>query len=229
MQWLFRFWRSTIGAKVVMALTGAVLYGFVIFHMAGNMNVFLGREAMLDYTELLHMSEEVVWLVRIVLLSCVVGHIASFVSLMGRTNAARPVGYQKKQDRAATLYSKTMRLSGVVVLGFIVWHLLHLTVGTVGDVKFHPDYRWAGHVADAYHNLTTGLAVPWMGGIYIFCNILLGFHLFHGSFSLFKTLGLAGEKHLRLARAVSYVLSSAVVGGNVAIAAAIVFGLVKPA
>lgn len=224
MEWLLRFWRSTVGAKVVMALTGVVLYGFTIVHMLGNLNVFLGETAMNEYGAMLHAVPELLWAARLTLLAALVGHIASFLQVAKRTMAARPVAYEKRANRASTLYSRTMRVSGLIVLVYIVMHLLQLTVGNL-----HPgEFRMQSEKApDAFHNLTTLLQVPWIGVVYIVCNVLLGFHLWHGSFSLFKTLGLHGERHLGLAKSVSWALSSAVVGGNVLITVAILTGLVK--
>lgn len=223
--WLQRFWTSSIGAKATMAITGAVLYGFAIVHMLGNLNVFLGKEAMNDYGAMLHAIPEVLWGARIVLLSCVVLHIVSFLMVYRRSSAARPVQYAKKANKASTLYSRTMKISGVTFLIYIVIHLLNLTAGV-----WHPGGTFLmqnDHAPDAYHNLTTLLSVPWMALLYIVCNVQLGFHLWHGSFSLFKTLGMSGERQLGLARKVSWALSTAVAGGNVLIALAIVAGLVK--
>lgn len=224
MEWLLRFWRSTVGAKVVMAITGVVLYGFAIGHMAGNLNVFLGRESMNDYGAMLHAIPELLWVARLTLLGCLVLHIASFLRVQAQTSAARPVAYKTRVNRASTLYSRTMRVSGVIFLAYLVLHLLQLTTGTL-----HPNFQMqeGGHAPLAYENLVAQLSVGWVGVVYAICNVLLGFHLWHGSFSLFKTLGLHGEKHLRLARSVSWALSTAVAGGNVAIALAILTGLVK--
>lgn len=224
MEWLLRFWRSTVGAKVVMALTGVVLYGFVIVHMLGNLNVFLGEEAMNEYGAMLHAVAEVIWGARITLLTCLVLHIWSFLHVAKRTMDARPVQYAKRANRASTIYSRTMRISGVLVLAYLVMHLMNLTIGNWmpgGEFLMQSD-----KAPDAYHNLTTLLRVPWVAAIYLVCNVLLGFHLWHGSFSLFKTLGLTGERQLALARTVSWALSSLVVGGNVAITVSIVSRLV---
>lgn len=226
MDWLLRFWRSTIGSKVVMAATGAALYGFVIVHMIGNLNVFLGREALNDYGAMLHAIPELLWAARLGLLTFLGLHILSFLRLAQLTAAARPVAYKKTTSRRATWYSRSMKVSGVIVLVYLVIHLLNLTVGA-----WHPggtfEEQPGGHAPDAFHNLTTLLAVPSMGIFYVVANLLLGMHLWHGSFSLFKTLGMSGEKHLRLARAVSWALSTLVVVGNVSIALAILTGIVK--
>lgn len=224
--WLQRFWTSSIGAKATMAITGTVLYGFAIVHMLGNLNVFMGLEAMNDYGAVLHTIPELLWVARLVLLSCIGLHIASYVLLYRRTAAARPVAYAKKANKASTLYGRSMKISGFTFLIYIVIHLLNLTAGV-----WHPGGEFlmqeGGHAPDAFRNLTSLLSVPWMALIYIVCNVQLGFHLWHGSFSLFKTLGLSGERHLGLARTVSWGLSTAVAGGNVLIVLWILTGLWK--
>lgn len=222
MSWLVRFWQSTIGAKFVMAITGVVLYGFTIVHMAGNLNVFLGAEAMNHYAETLRLVPELLWLVRGVLLASLVGHIASWVRLRSLTAAARPVAYQQRANRASTLYSRSMAITGPLVFAYIVFHLLHLTLGVV-----HPDFRELEKAPDAFHNLTTGLSNPLVGIVYIVANVMLGLHLWHGAFSLFKTLGLAKERHLALAKQVATGLTTLVVGGNVAVAVYVLTGLWK--
>ena len=226
MDWLLRFWRSTIGSKVVMAATGAALYGFVIVHMIGNLNVFLGRDALNEYGAMLHAIPELLWAARLGLLTFLGLHILSFMRLYQLTAAARPVAYKKQVSRSSTLYSRSMKVSGVIVLTYLVIHLLNLTAGV-----WHPGGTFlmqeGGHSPNAFHNLTTLLAVPGMGIFYIVANVLLGMHLWHGSFSLFKTLGMSGEKHLRLAKIVSWALSTLVVAGNVSIALAILIGIVK--
>jgi len=221
--WLAQFWQSSIGAKVTMAVTGVVLFGFAIVHMLGNLQVFLEPSFMNDYSKMLHGMPELLWSARLVLLGCLVLHIASFVVLQRRTMAARPVGYKMLTPQRSTFASRAMRLSGLVVLAYLVMHILHLTTGTI-----HPDFRMQdAHTPEAYHNLTTGLRVGWMGVVYIVCNALLGLHLWHGAFSFAKTLGLSGGRQLELARHLATGITVLVAGGNVLIAASILLGLVK--
>lgn len=222
MSWLVRFWQSTIGAKFVMAITGVILYGFVIVHMLGNLNVFLGADAMNHYAETLRLVPELLWAVRGVLLLATIGHIASWVVLARRLASARPVAYKQVTPRASTLYSRTMKVTGPMVLAYIVYHLLHLTLGAV-----HPDFRELEKAPDAFHNLTVGLSNPLVALVYIVANLMLGLHLWHGAFSLFKTLGLSGERHLRLAKQLATALTTLVVVGNVAVATFVVTGLWK--
>lgn len=222
MSWLVRFWQSTIGAKFVMAVTGVILYGFVVVHMLGNLNVFLGEEAMNHYAATLRLVPELLWAIRGVLLLSLVGHVASWVVLARRLGAARPIAYQRVQPRASTLASRTMRVTGPLVLAYLVYHLLHLTFGVV-----HPDFRELEVSPDAFHNLTVGLSNPLVALVYIAANLMLGLHLWHGAFSLFKTLGLASERHLRLAKQLAAALTALVVAGNVLIATFVLTGLWK--
>jgi succinate dehydrogenase / fumarate reductase cytochrome b subunit len=230
MSWLLTYARSTIGAKVIMALTGAAMYGFLIVHMAGNLLVFAGPEYHNHHSLFLHQMPELIWPTRLGLLGAIVAHIFSWINLRARSSAARPVAYKVKQSRASTLYSRTMAVSGPIVLAFIVVHLLNLTTGTV-----HPDFQMQGSTPGtveaatplAYENTVALLSQPLWGVFYIVCNLLLGLHLFHGAFAMCRTLGLAGERQQGLARALASAVTATIVGGNVAIASAILLGLVK--
>jgi succinate dehydrogenase/fumarate reductase cytochrome b subunit (b558 family) len=152
-------WGTMVGKKVVMAVTGLVLVGFVIAHMLGNLKIFLGAEAIDAYAVFLRTMGEplfpyslLLWVVRIVLLVCVVLHITAAVQLTRMSWAARPQGYETQQSIATTYAARTMRWSGVILVLFIIYHLLHLTAGAVG---FHPgEFR---HLS-VYHNVVAGAA-----------------------------------------------------------------------
>lgn len=223
MTWLVGFWRSTVGAKVVMAVTGFVLFGFTLVHMAGNLQVFYAPAYINDYSKLLHSAPELLWVARLTLLGCVVLHMWSWLALRAKSAKARPVAYQTKQNRASTIASRSMVLSGPLLLVFIIVHLLNLTIGTL-----HPNFReQAGGVApEAFHNLTTLLANPLWAGFYIVSMLALAGHLRHGVFSLACTLGLSGEKQRGLAQALATGFTALVIGGNILIATACLFGAV---
>lgn len=175
-----QFWRSTVGKKIVMAVTGLIMIGFVVGHLAGNLLVFAGRARINAYSAFLHSTGEVLWAVRIVLLVAVILHITAAWQLTAIDRAARPVGYAKHQYEAATWASRTMRWGGVLLLVFIVYHLLHMTLGTV-----HPSFT----PGDVYHNLVSGLSVWYIALFYIIAMIALGLHLYHGTWSSIRTLG----------------------------------------
>ena len=145
------FWGSTNGKKAVMAVTGAILFIFVIGHLAGNLQVFEGPAKLNAYGKLLHTLSELLWPVRIVLLLCVTLHITATVQLALLKKRARPVGYSAKKAIASSYASRTMYWSGPIVLAFVIYHLLHLTAG----------YRHPGAAfieGDVYHNVVLGLS-----------------------------------------------------------------------
>ena len=185
--WVVNFYRSAIGKKAVMAATGIILFGFVAGHMVGNLKLFLGSEALNHYAEWLRRIGEpmlpetaALWIARVALLLAVVLHIDAAVKLTMMNRKARPVSYRKKEHEAASYSSRTMRWGGIIILLFVIYHLAHLTFGTA-----HPDFR----PGDVYHNVTLGFRNPIVSGIYILANIALGFHLYHGLWSMFQSLG----------------------------------------
>ena len=185
--WITDFYRSAIGKKALMAITGIMLFGFVLGHAIGNLKLYLGADAMNHYGEWLRIigapafpEGALLWIVRIVLLAAVVLHIVAATQLTLMNRRARPIGYRERETLAASYASRTMRWGGVIVLLFIIWHLLDLTVGTV-----HPSFI----AGKPYENVIASFSVPWIAAIYIVGNLLLGFHLYHGLWSMFQSLG----------------------------------------
>jgi succinate dehydrogenase / fumarate reductase cytochrome b subunit len=227
MSWLLTFSRSTVGAKVIMALTGAAMFGFLIAHMAGNLLVFWGAAYHNHHALFLHQLPELIWPARIGLVLAIVAHIFSWLNLRARSAAARPIPYKVSKSRASTLYSKTMGYTGPIILIFLVVHLLQLTTGTL-----HPNYQFQSGGAieadtpAAFENTVAILSQPLWGIFYIVCNLLLGLHLFHGAYAMCRTLGLSGDRQQGVARALAAGVTATIVGGNVVIAAAILAGLV---
>jgi len=214
MSWILRFYMSNIGLKIIMALTGFGMFGFLVAHMVGNLQIFWGAEIINEYAESLHSHPTVLWPRRFGMIASIGAHIHAAVTLTARSMAARPEGYRKlKRTKRVEL---GMRLSGVVVLGFVIYHLLHLTFGSV-----HSDYIHG----DVYHNVTTAFANPVVAIVYMVCNLLLGVHLFHGLWSMFRTLGVSSPRYDRLARGFATALTLTIVGGNVVMPLAILVGL----
>ena len=180
MGWMGRFYRSTIGRKIVMAVTGLILVGFVTAHMTGNLLMFKGPEAINAYSRFLHSTGELLWVARGVLLTSVVFHIHSAWALTRGARAARPDGYAELVSRSSTRSARAMRWGGVLLLAFIIFHLLHLTTGTV-----HPSFD----PRDVYGNVVIGLGVPAVATFYLLAMAALALHLHHGVSSLFQTLG----------------------------------------
>lgn len=225
MSWIGNFYRSAIGKKAVMAVTGIILFGFVLVHMIGNLKLYLGPEHLNDYGRWLRVvgapafpEKTLLWIARIVLLLAAAFHIHAATSLTLMNRAARPVGYRGRDFVAASYASRTMRWGGVIVLLFIVYHLLHLTLGTV-----HPNFI----EGDPYHNLVTGFSVWWVSAIYIIANLALGFHLFHGLDAMFNSLGLNHPKYNSWKRHFATAFAVIVTAGNLSFPLAVLIGVVR--
>ena len=217
MGWIRPFYRSTVGRKIVMAVTGVVLVGFVIGHMTGNLLAFKGSDAINGYSRFLHGTGELLWAVRAVLLVSAVLHIHSAYTLTRAARAARPSDYAEREGRVTTLSARSMRWGGVVLLGFIVFHLLHLTTGTL-----HPSFV----PGDVYANLIVGFSVPAVVVFYLVAMAALALHLHHGVSSLFQTLG-ANHPHVNPGRrGLATVLAVVVPLGFAAIPVAVVLRVI---
>ena len=215
------FVASTIGRKVVMALTGLVLFGFVMVHMLGNLQMFLpDHEAINHYgrflRELLHGGG--IWAARGVLLASVVLHIWAAWSL-SRTNwNARPIAYKVVTPDASTYASRTMRWSGPILLLFIVYHLLHFTLGTV-----HPDFV----EGDVYRNVIVGFSVWPVTLFYVVAMLALGLHLRHGAWSMLQTLGASHPRWDGTRKLAATAFTVIVVLGFISVPLAVLAGVLK--
>jgi len=219
MNTVLTFWRSTIGKKVVMGATGLIGLGFVIGHMAGNLQTFAGAEKLDAYGALLHGPlHEVVLLARVVLIAAVILHVTAAYQLTMLSRAARPVDYAMRKPQVSTLASRTLRWGGVLLLAFIVFHILHFTIGSV-----HPDYV-EGRI---YRNLQTGFAVKWVAVFYLVAMIALGMHLFHGAWSSMRTLGVARQTAHPIKRYLPVVLAVVISSGFAAIPLAFLLGVLN--
>jgi succinate dehydrogenase / fumarate reductase cytochrome b subunit len=211
------FYRSTIGRKIVMALTGVILVVFVLGHMSGNLLAFRGSAAFDAYSHFLQSATVPLWSLRGVLLIAVVFHIHSAWSLTRDARAARPERYDGRRNLAATPAARSMRWGGVLLLVFIVYHLLHFTIGTV-----HPSFVPGA----AYANLISGLRIPVVAGFYLVAMLALGLHLRHGIWSVFQTLGVSHPAVERGRNLLAILLAVIVALGFAAVPAAILFGWV---
>ncbi len=215
-----RFWDSTIGKKIVMAVTGLVGILFVLGHMSGNLLMFKGAGAMHEYALLLRTSMPLLWAVRLALLAAVALHALAAYQLTMRARAARPTAYAKRAPQVTTLAARTIRVGGVLLLAFIVFHILHMTLGRVAAPGFV-------HL-DPYNNVRQGLANPLVAGFYLVAMAALALHLYHGGWAVFRTLGLARPSATPLARRASLVLAVVVAGGFALIPLATLAGAFKP-
>jgi succinate dehydrogenase / fumarate reductase cytochrome b subunit len=215
-----RFWDSTNGKKAVMAVTGAILFLFVIGHMLGNLQTFEGRDKLNAYGHFLHGVPEILWAVRIGLLVSVLLHIVASVQLAVRKTQARPVAYATRDNIASSYASRTMYWSGPILLAFIIFHLLHFTAGVV-----HPGADYVE--GDVYNNVVGGFQVWYVSAWYIFSMILLGFHIRHGAWSMFQSLGMNHPRHTPFLKKSAAVLAVVIVLGYVSIPTSVLLGLVR--
>jgi succinate dehydrogenase / fumarate reductase cytochrome b subunit len=213
-----------------MAITGLALFGFVIAHLLGNLQIFLGPEALNRYGHFLQTTPELVWPLRIGLLAMVVLHIGAAIALTRQNRAARPVAYAEYEVVAASYASRTMFMSGLIVFVFIIYHLLHFTV-QVPEINFTgQDFRLmedARERHDIYAMMVTGYRNPLVSGFYVLGLALLSLHLSHGISSLFQSLGLSNRAYMRCLNGLAVLLAVAIFAGYASIPAAVLFGLVK--
>jgi len=211
---------SSVGRKLVMAVTGIVLFGFVVGHMIGNLQVYLGPAALNHYAELLRELGHggMIWVVRGVLLAAVGLHVWAAVTLALENRAARPERYRRLRHEASDYASRTMIWSGPLLAAFVVYHLLHLTVGSV-----HHDFV----TGDVYHNVIAGFRVWPVAAFYIACMLALGLHMYHGVWSMLQTLGLNHPRYNAWRRAVAAFFTLIVVIGNISIPVAVLTGVVR--
>ncbi|HEY7783639.1 MAG TPA: succinate dehydrogenase cytochrome b subunit [Pyrinomonadaceae bacterium] len=212
------FWNSTVGKKVVMAVTGAVGVGYLITHMSGNLLVFKGPAEIDAYGALLKTNLLLLWAVRALLLAAVLLHIVAAYQLARISQKSRPIAYKRWRAVASDLASRTMRWTGPIVGIFIVYHLLHFTTGTV-----HPNF----HEGQVYHNVTTGFRVWYVSAFYIVAMLALVLHLYHGAWSMFQSVGLNHPKYNLLIRTVATIITVVVVLGFISIPIAVLLGLVS--
>jgi succinate dehydrogenase / fumarate reductase cytochrome b subunit len=216
---------SSIFRKWIVALTGIVLVLFVIGHLVGNFSIFLGPDSMNSYAHLLQNLGELLWLVRGILLICVVLHIWFTITLWRENRAARPQKYAVKNELGTTVYARLMRLSGLTVLAFVIYHLAQFTWEA-----FNPEYKtWvdARGYHDVYRMVVTAFSCPLVSGFYIIAVGLLAMHLSHGIASLFQTLGLTSLKMRPRYEFAARVIGWGLFLGFASIPASVLLGLVK--
>ncbi len=223
--WFGTFYRSAIGKKAVMAITGVFLFGWIFLHMLGNMKLYLGAEHMNEYAKWLIVmggpalpDKTALWVVRALLIVAVWLHIQAATQLTLMNRAARPVAYTNRDYVTATYAARTMRWGGVIILLFVIYHLLHLTSGTL-----HPSFI----ENDPYHNVVTGFQVWWVSAVYIIANLALGLHLYHGLWSMFNSLGLNHVKFNRWRRIFASAFALIITLGNVSFPIAVLMGVVR--
>lgn len=213
---IIALWRTSIGKKVAMALTGIIMVGFLISHMASNVLVHTAPYKLDEYGAFLRSFGPLLWVARLGLLAAVAIHIAAAYQLTRMARAARPVSYDRHELQVSNYATRTMRWGGVLILVFLVYHLLHYTTGTL-----HPDFRH-GEVG---RNLIVGMQVRPVAIFYVISMLALGLHFWHGIWSVFQTLGLNHPAWNRTRRVIAVVLTIVVIGGFLTIPLAALFGM----
>lgn len=209
-------WRSAIGRKAFMAVTGLVLFGYVLVHMLGNLQAFLGAERLDAYALALRSAPALLWAVRAVLLVAVLLHAVAGIQLWLERRAARPVGYQEWTATGSTFASRTMIWSGFLILGFVAYHLLDLTFGVT-----NPDFREGA----VFHNLVASLGRTVAGAFYVLAVAGLGVHLWHGLWSMFQSVGVATRAYTRGLKGFAVTFAVVVAVGFAAIPLAVLLGV----
>jgi succinate dehydrogenase / fumarate reductase cytochrome b subunit len=222
---LFQFFRSTVGLKMLMALSGLILFGFVFGHMAGNLQIFLGSDQLNGYAYFLKSTPELLWPVRILLLLAVITHIVAGYGLWLHNKAARPVDYSRNAATKASLSSRTMIYSGTIVLVFIIFHLLQFTVMAIDSD--YASYVDAQNHHDVYRMVITAFGSPWIAWFYVISVGLLCYHMSHGVASFFRSLGFTNAAYLPLQVWFARAFSTVVFLGMVIIPLAVQFGFLK--
>jgi succinate dehydrogenase / fumarate reductase, cytochrome b subunit len=219
-----RFWEAPIGKKVVMAITGLILFGYVIGHLLGNLQIYSSNHEQINsYAAFLHNPNNLIplWVIRALLLTAVILHIVSAVQLWLQNNAARPYAYKRKGDVPTAYAARTMRWSGVIVGAFIIFHILHLTNGAVLPLR---DVAQNVNTPDVRYNVISGFQNPAVSGFYIVAMILLCMHLYHGLWSMFQSLGFSHPRYTPLLKKAAAVVAIFIAVGNISIPLAVLTG-----
>ena len=210
-----------------MGVTGLIGIGFVILHMAGNLQVFVGPDKINSYGAMLHGPlAELTWLLRVVLVAAVVLHVLMAYQLTRRSSAARPIGYVARRPQVSTIASRTMTWGGVLLVGFIVVHILHFTTEAIDPAGYRGMTDSQGH-RDVYGNIVASFRIWWVAAFYVVSMLALGLHLYHGAWSSLRTLGYAPASQHPLRRRVAFAVAALVWLGFTLIPLSVVAGILR--
>jgi succinate dehydrogenase / fumarate reductase cytochrome b subunit len=219
------FYRSTVGKKFAMAVTGAMFFVFVVVHMLGNLKAFYGRDYFNHYAEGLRTlgapffgHGQALWVLRIILIAAVIIHMTAAIQLWVLSKRARPVGYRNAPHLELSYASRTMRWGGVLIAAYVAYHLMHFTFGNL-----NPDFI----PGDAYHNLVVGFQSVPIVGIYLVALVLLALHLYHGIWSALQTLGANHPKYNAWRRVVAGVFAVGLFVGFASVPVAVLTGILR--
>jgi succinate dehydrogenase / fumarate reductase cytochrome b subunit len=216
------FYEAPIGKKVVMAITGAILFGFVAIHMIDNLQIYSSNQDQINrFAAILHDPDlaPVLWAARIVLLAAVILHIVAAFQLWNMNRAARPVGYKKKNDVPTAYAARTMVWSGPILAAFIIFHILHLTTGSVLPLQ-----EFGPNQPNVRANVIQGFQHPAVAVFYIVAMLLLCVHLYHGVWSMFQSVGVSHPRYTLWLKRFAAISAFAIAIGNISIPVAALAG-----
>jgi len=212
-------WDSSVGKKVIMAVTGLIWLAYLVTHVVANLLVFQGPVKINAYSAFLHGTGAALWVPRLVLIVALLLHVMAAVQLAARSHEARPTGYAAgRKPQVSTLASRTMRWGGALILIFLVYHILHFTVGTA-----LPNFV----EGDPYHNVATGFHNPLVVSFYLIVMAAVGLHLYHGVWSSGRSLGMSAPSPRPLRRTVALVLALTIWLGFTIIPIAVYAGVIR--
>lgn len=218
------FYQASIGKKVVMAITGVILFGYVLGHLLGNLQIYSpDHEQINNYAKFLHSHAVLLWAVRALLFASVVLHITASVQLWLLKQKARPAAYVKKDDVPASYAARTMIWSGPIIAAFVVFHVLHLTTGSIGSLPLN----YIGGEMDVRTNVISGFQHPAVSFFYIIAMALLCMHLYHGLWSMFQSVGINHPRYTPVIKKFAAIFAWFIALGNISIPVAVLAGWLK--
>jgi succinate dehydrogenase / fumarate reductase cytochrome b subunit len=212
------FWRSLVGKKVIMAVTGVILLLYIIGHLLGNLQIFEGPERLNAYAAFLKSTGELLWAVRIVLLVSLVLHVIASVQVSLASKRSRPAGYAETKSIETSYAARTMIWSGPLIFLYVVYHLAMFTFLVTG-----PGYS----PTDVYRNEVQAFQVPAISAFYVVAIVFLGMHLYHGAWSMLHTLGASNPRYRVLRRTIAPIVAIAITVGYIAIPIAVLLGFIS--
>ena len=212
------FYQTSVGKKVVMAVTGFLIFGWVTAHMLGNLQIFLGPDKLNAYAAFLMSLGGLLWIARVVMAAAVLLHVVAATQVTLQSWASRPVKYRVQRFRDTSYAARTMWIGGPLIGLFVAYHLMHLTFGSA-----HP-----GFTDNVYNNVVFGFQVPWVSAVYIAAMVLLGLHLSHGLWSMFQSMGLSHSRWNSLRKAFAIVFGVLIAAGNISMPIAVLAGIIQP-
>jgi succinate dehydrogenase / fumarate reductase cytochrome b subunit len=220
-----RFYEAPIGKKALMAITGVILFGYVVAHLLGNLQIFSPNPEQINrYAAFLHnpANAMALWVARAVLLLAVILHIVASVQLWSMNREARPVRYYKKADVPTSYAARTMLWSGPIIAAFVIFHVLHLTVGAIPGL---PAAEIAANEPNVRQNVINGFRNIGVSAFYIVAMILLCMHLYHGIWSMFQSLGMNHPRYTPALKKGAAIVATLIAIGNISIPLAVMAGL----